>query len=161
MAEAIARLQLEISVPGELIALIAAVKLRVRAVDAGEVLHVCSDKVEALDAAIVVVAEDKLTAVAHDVVAQGLEPQECIWRFLLHLVAKASDMLPKPFFLPTDAGVHAEHDAVQARRCDVRFRHHLQMLLLLRREVPHDDHLTGDGAFDHRGQARLARVRVT
>ncbi len=84
--------------------MIAAVKLRVRAVDATEFLHVCSDKVEALDAAIVVVAEDKLTAGAHDVVAQGLEPQEWIWRFLLDLVAKASYMLPKPFFLPTDAG---------------------------------------------------------
>ena len=69
-------------------------------------------------------------------------------------------MLPKPFFVQTDAGVHVEHDAVQARASDVRFRHHLHPLLLLRREVPRDDHLTGDGAFDHRGQARLARVRV-
>ncbi len=68
-------------------------------------------------------------------------------------------MLPKPFFDPTDAGVHVEHDAVQARASDVRFRHHLHSLLLLRREVPHDDHLTGVGP-DHRGQARLARVRV-
>jgi hypothetical protein len=51
--------------------------------------------------------------------------------------------------IPRDAWVHAEHDTVQARLWNVRGRHHLQLIKVLRREPLHLNRVASDDAVDH------------
>ena len=101
-------------------------------VDLGHRLHGWGDHHDVVYVAAWIVVEVNRTTSAADLVSHVLELEEWIGCFVLQLAPKSLHLRYEMQVIPRDAWVHVEHDTVQARLWNVRGRHHLQLIELLR-----------------------------